>query len=96
MPNTAQAAKRLRQDSKRAEQNKAKMSRLRTEMKKFYAAYKENNARKAEGQLKVATSLLDKAGKTNLLHKNNVARKKAKMAKALYELLHRHDGESEK
>ena len=91
MPNTAQAAKCLRQDSKRAELNKAKMSRLRTEMKKFYAAFKEHNARKAEAQLKVATSLLDKAGKTNLLHKNNVARKKAKMAKALYELLHRHD-----
>lgn len=86
MPNTAQAKKRLRQDAKRALQNRARRSRYRTEMKKFYAFVAAGEKEQAQRQISVATALLDKAAKTNLLHPNNAARQKSKLSKALASL----------
>lgn len=93
MPNTAQAKKRLRQNGELRLVHQAQKSRIRTEIKKFYVALKENNRNHCEVQLRLATKLLDKAAKSNLIHPNNVARKKSKMARQLYELQHRHDNE---
>ncbi len=90
MPTSSSANKRVRQDAKKALLNKAKKSRIRTEMKKFQDALKDHSVPRAQVQLQLTTKLLDKAVKTNLLHKNNVARKKSKMARALHELQHRH------
>ncbi len=91
MPNTRSAKKRLRQNHERCLLNKSKMSRIRTEMKKFFDAIKEHSVPRAQAQMRIATKLLDKAAKTNLIHTNNVARKKSKMGKLMHELEHRHD-----
>jgi small subunit ribosomal protein S20 len=91
MPNTAQAAKRLRQSVARAEHNKSRRSRLRTEIKKFTGAIHEHNARRAEAQLRVVMSLLDKAAKTRLIHHNEADRRKSRLSRQLYTLQHRHD-----
>lgn len=78
MPNIASAKKRTRQNDKRRLKNQAEKSAIRTQEKKLralVAANKLEEAQKAQVQL---SSLVDKAAKRNLVHKNAASRKKAR------------------
>lgn len=83
MPNIASAKKRARQSEKRRQKNQAQKSAIRTQEKKLRVLVTEKKleeAQKAQSQL---ISLVDKAAKTNLIHKNAAGRKKSRTAKLL-------------
>jgi len=80
MPNIASAKKRTRQNEKRRMQNQAQKTAIRTQEKKLrslVAEKKVEEAKKAESKL---ISMVDKAAKKNLIHKNAVGRKKSRIA----------------
>jgi len=80
MPNIASAKKRTRQNEKRRKKNQAQKSAIRTQEKKLrslVAEKKLDEAAKAQSQL---VSLVDKAAKKNLIHKNAASRKKSRIA----------------
>lgn len=82
MPHRHAAVKKLRQDKKRRQQNlKAKMTIKKT-LKKFHDTLKEKPA-EAKPILKQLFSLLDKAIKKGLFHKNNASRQKSRLNKQL-------------
>ena len=76
MPNSKQASKRLRQNEKQREQNKAVTSRMRTAVKKLL---KTESAADARSQLSDAMKRIDKAAKKGVIHKNAAARKKRQL-----------------
>lgn len=83
MAHTLSAVKRLKQSRKRRDRNKELKSRIKTEEKKFLEHVKKNEADKAKSQLSVATSLLDRAARKGVLHRNQADRRKARLAAKL-------------
>ena len=83
MPNIKSSAKRDQLAKARNAKNKAAKSALKTAVKKFQAAVNEGNKETAQVTYKAAVRAMDKAAGTNLIHKNNAANKKSKMAQKL-------------
>ncbi len=90
MANTKSAIKRINIAERNRQRNKSYKSAVKTLMKKFLAAvdtYAANPNKEAlkvvENAMSEAYSKIDKAVKTNVLHRNNGARKKSALAKAL-------------
>ncbi len=83
MPNIKSAKKRVLVNAKKAEQNKAIRSAVRTEIKKIDLLIKENKYEEAKAALANAFSVIDSACSKNILHANNAANKKAKLAKKI-------------
>lgn len=80
MPNIKSSAKRDALAKAKNAKNKAEKSAMRTAVKKFDAAVAEGNREAAESTFKAAVKAVDKAAGKNLIHKNNAANKKSKMA----------------
>ena len=80
MPNIKSSAKRDALSKAKHARNKAEKSALRTAVKKFDVAVAEGNKEAAQSTFKAAVSAMDKAAGKNLIHKNNAANKKSKMA----------------
>lgn len=80
MPNSKQAAKRLRQDEVRRVANKSTRTAMKTAVKKVLTA--ENKA-DAESALPTAMKKVDKALKNSVVHKNAAARIKSRLARAV-------------
>lgn len=78
MPIHKSAKKRLKQSLKRREKNKAVKSEIKTWVKKVTQAAGTPNAR---ARLKELFSLLDKAARKNIIHKNAATRTKSQLAK---------------
>ena len=83
MPNIKSSAKRDQLAKARNAKNKAEKSALKTAVKKFQAAVDGGNKETAQATYKAAVRSLDKAAGKNLIHKNNAANKKSKMAQKL-------------
>ncbi len=90
MANTKSAIKRIDIAERNRLRNKAYKSSVKTLMKKYLAAvdnYAANPTPEAmalvQETMSQAYSKIDKAVKRNVLHKNNGARKKSRLAKAL-------------
>ncbi|MBX3142370.1 MAG: 30S ribosomal protein S20 [Trueperaceae bacterium] len=83
MARNPSAMKYHRQSEKRRLANRARRSTIRTFTKKAVVAAESGDAEGAAKFQKVVQSLVDKAGKTSLLHKNTIARKKSRLAKRL-------------
>lgn len=83
MPNIKSAKKRVIVNNKKAEQNKSIRSELRTAIKKVEALVKEGKLEEAKAALPCAFSAIDSAASKNVLHANNAANKKAKLAKKI-------------
>mgnify|MGYP000678181598 CR=1 FL=1 len=81
MANTPQARKRIRRNNKRAEINGARMSRIRTQVKKVEQACTEGDKAAAEAALKVAQPELAKGVAKGVLHKNTASRKLSRLTK---------------
>ena len=82
MPNIKSAKKRVRL----AEENRKRNKGIRTRIKNIARKLKEEkNPKKAEETLKVAYSVVDKAVKKKVIHKNTAARKKAQFTKLVKE-----------
>ena len=80
MPNIKSSAKRDALAKAKNAKNRAEKSALKTAVKKFDTAVAEGNKEAAQSTFKVAVKAIDKAAGKNLIHKNNAANKKSKMA----------------
>lgn len=78
MPRLKSAKKAMRKSRAALERNKARRSQLRTALKKVRAA---TTAKDAETAYREATSLLDRAGRKNLIHHKTASRAKSRLAK---------------
>ncbi len=83
MPNIKSAKKRVLVTEKKAQQNKAIKSALKTSIKKFLAAVNAGDKETAEKLYPETVSAIDSAATKGILHKNNANNKKAKLAKKL-------------
>lgn len=83
MPNIKSAKKRVLVNQKKTEQNKNILSAVKTEIKKIEALVKENKIEDAKALLPHAFALIDSAASKNIIHANNAANKKARLAKKL-------------
>ena len=83
MPNIKSAKKRVLVIEKKTMQNKAIKSALKTQVKKFLAAVEAGNKEEATKVYSETVSAIDSAASKGILHKNNAANKKAKLAKKL-------------
>jgi small subunit ribosomal protein S20 len=72
--------KRIRQIAKRTAINRARISRVRTFVKKVEAAIAGGNREAAQSALQVAQPELHRAITKGLLHKNTVSRKLSRLA----------------
>ena len=79
MPRIDSAKKRMRQTKARTAHNKAARSELRTAIKKVRSA---GTAAEAAAAMKQAESMIDRAGRKNIVHRNTAARTKSRLAKA--------------
>ena len=84
MAGNSSAAKRHKQSVKARLRNKVVKSKVKTEIKKFQETLKSNNRESAESQLKIIEKLIDTAAGKGMYHKNNAARKKSRLHKALH------------
>ena len=75
MANIKSAKKRILVAQRNAERNKAVRSRVKTFVKKVYAAVESGDKEAAAAALKNATVELDKASSKGVYHKNTTSRK---------------------
>lgn len=83
MPTIKSAKKAMRQSLKRKIRNYKVRRETKEIIKKFLESVKAKNLEEARGLLPKAFSGIDKAAKTHILHKNNAARKKARLSGVL-------------
>jgi len=74
------AKKRIRQNETRRVRNRAKTSALRTELKKAQAALAGGDKGAVEAALRLTNKLLDRAAAKRLIHRNEAARRKSRLA----------------
>ncbi len=73
----------MRQNAVHRDRNKHYVSRMKSMVKLFMEYVKNNESAKAAKILPQVFSAIDTAVKKHLLHKNNAARKKSRLQKAL-------------
>ena len=83
MPNIKSAKKRMRSNAKKAEVNSLIISSMKTAIKKFERATKENDKEEAKNKLNIAIQRIDKATSSGKIHKNKAARVKSRLTKML-------------
>ncbi|MBO9711526.1 30S ribosomal protein S20 [Sphingomonas sp.] len=83
MANTPQAKKRIRRNDRRAEVNGARVSRIRTFVKKVESALAAGDKAAAKAALAEAQPELARGVAKGVLHKNTAARKFARLNKRL-------------
>ncbi len=90
MPNIKSAAKRVKIAERNRLRNKAYKSAVKTLTKRFHAAlaahqssHSPETQQAVQTAMSAAYSKIDKAVKRGVLHRNNGARKKSKIARAL-------------
>ncbi|MBT2135688.1 30S ribosomal protein S20 [Croceibacterium sp. LX-88] len=81
MANTPQARKRIRRNDRRAEINGARISRIRSFVKKVEVALDAGDKDAAQVALKAAQPEMARGVARGVLHKNTVARKMSRLSK---------------
>ena len=87
MPHTKSAKKRLRQNEKRRIRNRAVKSTIKTHMRRVEAAIEADDLDRAREEYRIACKKIDKAAARRIIHPNNAARKKSKLAQKLAQLV---------
>ena len=86
MANTPQAKKRIRRNDRRAEINGARVSRIRTFVKKVESALDGGDKAAAAEALQAAQPELARGVARGVLHKNTAARKISRLTKRVASL----------
>jgi small subunit ribosomal protein S20 len=81
MANTPQAKKRIRRNARRADINTARVSRIRTFIKKVEAACETGDKEAAAAALKAAQPEMARGVSRGVMHKNTVARKMSRLTR---------------
>lgn len=87
MPVIESARKQMRQNLKRRARNFPVRNELKTLVKKQLSFIKDGKMDEAVKFMPKVFSVIDMACKKNLIHPNNAARKKSRLARALNELV---------
>jgi len=80
MANTASARKRIRQNAVRNERNTARMSRMRTFIKKVELAISAGNKDEAVAALRAAQPEMQRASGKGVVHANTISRKISRLS----------------
>ena len=80
MANHFSALKRARQTSKRTETNRSNTSRLRTALRKLRLSLESGDAKQAKEAFGSIVSMIDKAVKNGVIHKNTGSRYKSRLS----------------
>jgi small subunit ribosomal protein S20 len=83
MANTKSAEKRIRQNVKQRERNRAHRSRLRTAVKKLRTAVESGDADTARQLLPGTLSIVDATAQKKVIHSNTASRTKSRLSKAV-------------
>ncbi len=83
MANTPQAKKRIRRNARRTDVNTARVSRIRTFVKKVEAAIQAGDKTTAAAALAAAQPELARGVSKGVLHKNTASRKFGRLTKAV-------------
>jgi len=83
MANTPQARKRIRRNANRAEINGARMSRIRSFVKKVETAITGGDKVAAAEALKAAQPEMDRGVARGVLHRNTASRKLSRLTKRI-------------
>lgn len=86
MANIKSAKKRILVNKTKAMRNKSIKSGVKTAIKKVEAAVAAKDKEAASAALLGATSVIDKAAKKGVYHKNNAARKVSRLSKLVNQL----------
>lgn len=81
MANTPQAKKRIRRNTARATINGARMSRIRTFLKKVESAIESGSADDAKAALSMAQPELARGVARGVIHRNTASRKMSRLSK---------------
>jgi len=83
MPIIKSVKKRMKQNAVRKERRYPLRSKLKTVFKNVLTLIKDGKAEEATKMMPHAFSVIDMACKKNIIHKNNAARKKSRLAREL-------------
>jgi len=86
MANTPQARKRIRRNDRRAEINGARVSRIRTFVKKVESAIESGVAEQAQAAMRLAEPELMRGVSKGVLHKNTASRKISRLTQRIAKL----------
>ncbi len=86
MANTKQSEKRARQAQKRQAVNTARISRIRTYMRKVRDAITAGDVATANEALRIAQPEIMRGATKGILHKRNASRKVSRLAQAVKKL----------
>jgi small subunit ribosomal protein S20 len=86
MANTPQAKKRIRRNERRAEINGARVSRIRTYVKKAESALEAGDKAAATAAMAIVQPELQRGVAKGVLHKNTASRKFSRLSKRLQAL----------
>ncbi len=81
MAHSASAKKRIRQNLTRRIRNRARKSRIKTEVAKLDAAVRSGDKAQAASQARATGRTIDKIAATGTIHRNKAARLKSRLAK---------------
>ena len=77
---TKSAKKHLRQSLERRAKNRAVKSAIKTQVRKVRAAVAAGDIAKAEAEVRLAATKLDRAGAKRVIHPNAAARTKSRLS----------------
>lgn len=83
MAHTKAAKKRIKTIAKRTARNKAVKSKVKTSLKRFHAVLAIGDQEKIQKELAQVVKTIDQAASKGVIHKNNAARRKAQLYRAL-------------
>jgi small subunit ribosomal protein S20 len=81
-----QSKKRAKQNVRANTINRARKSRVKTQVKHFEEAIEAGDTAAAAEQLRLVSQKLDKTASTSTMHKKTASRKKSRLAKQLNKL----------
>jgi len=84
--NSLSAKKRIRQNAKRREQNRARKSALKTDVRKLTDAIHDKKVDEARQLLSTVTKRIDQTAAKGTMHRNTAARRKSRLAKRVNKL----------
>lgn len=80
MAHTISAKKRIRQNKSHRARNKWRLTSMRLALREVREKLQHGSVEEAQEAFKKAGSLIDRAAARGVIHKNNAARKKSRMA----------------
>ena len=83
MAHSNSARKRIRQNEKTRARNRSHKSALRSQLKKVRMAIADGDGGRAREEFGLAMKRADKTAKTNAIHRNQAARMKSRLARAI-------------